>query len=161
MNSDNNINEIGGAAISSYSFHSRRFFKTRICITDHGGTRRREAVNVAELDTNFSESEKGDEDEVKDVSSNFVPEKNDSSDTDTSPDDQNENVQNVAVQSSTSSFAQTSSSSPAQALTSSPALARSHFFSCTIFHSLSCPSFHFFFTSFHHLSCTSSHFLSK
>ena len=85
-------------------------------------TRRREAVNVAELDTNFSESGEGDENEVKNVSSNFVPEKHNSSDTDTSSNDQDENVQNVAVKSSTSSSAQTSSS-PAQAPISSPALA--------------------------------------
>ena len=123
MNSDNNINETGGAAISSSSFYSRRHFRARICITDHGVTRRREAVNVAELDTNFSESEEGDENEVKNLSSNFVPENHDSSDTDTSSDDQDENVQNVAVKSFSSSFAQTSSSSPAQAPTSSPALA--------------------------------------
>ena len=122
MNSDDNINETGGAALSSSSFYSRRHFGTRICKTDHGVTRRREAVNVAELDTNFSESEEGDENKVKNVSSNFVPEKHDSSDTDTLSDDQDENVQNVAVKSSTSSSAQTSSSS-AQAPTSSPALA--------------------------------------
>ena len=120
MNSDDNINEIGCAAISSSSFYSRRHFKTRICITDHGETRRREAVNVAELDPNFGISEEGDEDEVNDVSSNFVPEKHDSSGTDTSSDKQDENVQNVAVQSSSSAKA---SSSPEQAPTSSPALA--------------------------------------
>ena len=84
MNSDNNINETGGAALSSSSFYSRRHFRTRICITDHGVTRRREAVNIAELDTNFSESEEGDENEVKNVSSNFVLEKHETSDTNTS-----------------------------------------------------------------------------